>query len=325
LLIELNEKERSIMRIKLLSAAAILAAAVLAGCDAKPVTNASAGNANASNANVNAAAKPAAPTKEALVAIEKKAWEQWAARDEKGLDGYLASKFISAGPYGASDRAETLKSWTGHKCEMKELIFSDENVTELGEGLALLTFKAKSDIKCDGKTGPDPVNVSVLYVKEGEAWKAMYYQEVPSADSKGEYGPPTTPIDKTKELASLTAASDDLVSIEKKLWDTWKSQDRKAFEELVSAKFVGNGRGGFIGRDAFVKGAFDPPCKIESVGPGPMRSMDINKDLTMIVYRATQKGTCGTDKLPENVMAVSIFARENGKPMSIYYMENPVK
>lgn len=313
------------MKKVLLLIATISTAVLLATCGGT-AENKPAGNATASNTtNANSAAKPAGPSKDALVAIEKKAWEDWAARNEKGIDGYMAKNFVSVGNNGASLRADTLKSWTTHKCEMKELAFSNEKVTEMGDGVAMLTFQAKADIKCDGKTGPDPMNVSVLYVKEGDAWKAMYYQEVPAADAKGEYAPPSTPVDKVKELASLSAPDEGIVTVEKKLWDTWKAQDRKGFEEGISAKFFANGRAGQMDREAYIKGAFDPPCKVESASAGSMKAMEINKDLTMIIYRASQKGTCGTDKLPENVMSVSIYGRENGKPMAMYYMENPVR
>lgn len=315
------------MKTRIVSMMLIAAVGLISACNGvsenKPAANANASNANV--ANTATAPKTAAPTKEALIAIERKAWEDWAAKKADGLEGYMASKFVSIGNSGANDRAATMKSWTGHNCEMKSLAFSDEKMTELGDGVALLTFKATAPITCDGKAGPDPVNVSVLYANEGGAWKAMYYQEVPAADAKGEYAPPTTPFDKEKELASLSAAPEDIVTVEKKLWDTWKAQDRKAFEEHVSAKFVGNGRAGFSDREAYLKGAFDPPCKVESATAGPMKAMEINKDLTMIIYRASQKGTCGADKLPENVMSVAIYARENGKPMAMYYMENPVR
>lgn len=315
------------MRIKLLLTISILTALVLAGCGSGP-DNKPAGNSNASNAaanNTNSAAKPAAPTKDELVAIEKKAWQDWAARKGEELEGYMASKFVNVGSNGATVREDAMKSWTSHKCEMKELAFSNEKVTQLGDGAAMLTFQAKWDLKCDGKAGPDTLNVSVLYVNEGGKWKAMYYQETPAVGAKGEYAPPSTPVDKEKELASLSAPEDDIVAAETKLWETWKAQDRKGFEEHISAKFFANGRVGHMDRDAYLKGAFDPPCKVESVSTGPMKAMEINKDLTMIIYRSTQKGSCGTDKLPENVLSVSIYGKENGKPMAMYYMENPVK
>ncbi len=287
----------------------------------KPAANANAGNANASNSN--AVTKAAAPTAQTLSAIEKKSWEDWAKRDSSGIDGFLASKFVGVGSSGASDRAAAMKSWTDHKCEMKELTFSDERVTELAGGVYLLTYKATQTTTCDGKPNPSPVNSSTVYVKDGDAWKAMYYHEVPATDAKGEYSSPSTPVDKEKELASLSSAPDDIVAAEKKLWDTWKAQDRKGFEEHLSANFVGNSRAGYMDREAYLKSAFDSQCKVDNVAPGPMKAVEINKDLTMIIYRASQKGTCGTEKIPDNVISVSIYKRENGKPMAIYYMENP--
>ena len=316
------------MRIKLCLFISVLTASFLAGCGGAPANNSPA-NSNAANVNAgnsNVAAKTAAPTKEALIAIENKAWKDWAERNEKGLEGYMGSKFINVGYNGASDRAAAMKSWTSHKCEMKDMVFSDEAVTELADGIAMLTFKATGTITCDKVVGHSPLNVSVLYAKEGDAWKAMYYQETPAADSKGEYGPATTPVDKAAELASLAAAPEDIAATEKKLWETWKNRDEKAFREMVTDNIVGNGRSGRLaGADAYMKSSFDPTCKVESFTVGPMKAMEISKDLTMIIYRASQKGACGTDKLPENVMSVSIYRRENGKPKAAYYMENPVR
>lgn len=311
----------------------LLAVAIfgISACETTPInnTNSSANTSNANSANAaNSAstAKTAAPTAEALMAIEKKAWEDWAARNAGGLETYMASKFVNVGYNGASDRTAAMKSWTEHKCEMKDLAFSDEKVHQLADGVALMTFKATADIKCDGKSGPDPTNVAVLYVKEGDAWKAMYYQEVPAADAKGEYAEPTTPLDKEKELASLSAAPSDIADSEKKLWETWKAGDQKAFRALLADGIVGSGRSGtVVGADEYTKSAFDPSCKIESFSLSPMKSMEIAKDLTMIFYRASQKGACGETKLPENVMSVAIYKRENGAPKATYYMENPVR
>ena len=325
-----NEDKRTMKNI-LMTTATLFLALMIGACggaaDNRPAGNTNAANAgNANAANANSAAKTAAPTKDALLAIEKKAWEDWANRRVEGLETYMAANFVNVGYNGASVRADAMKSWTSHKCEMKDLVFSDDQMTELAEGVALLTFKAKADIKCDGKSGPDPTNVSVLYVKEGDAWKAAYYQEVPAADAKGEYTPSATPVDKAKELASLSAAPDDIVENEKKLWSTWQARDQAAFRALITDNFVGNGRtGALIGTEAYMKSAFGTECKVESISMGPVKAMEISKDLTMIVYRATQKGACGNDKLPENVMSTSIYKRENGKPKAMYYMENPVR
>ncbi|CAN5201476.1 hypothetical protein BH20ACI2_BH20ACI2_08740 [soil metagenome] len=315
------------MKTRIVSMMLIATVGLISACNGvsenKPVANA--GNANSLKANANAVTKTAAPTKETLIAIERKAWEDWAAKKADGLDGYMASKFVALGNSGANDRAAALKSWTGHNCEMKNLAFSDEKVTELGDGAAMLTFKATAPITCDGKAGPDPVNVSVLYVNEGGAWKAMYYQEVPAADAKGEYAPPTTPLDKEKELASLSSAPDDLVSAEKKLWDTWKAQDRKAFEEHIADNIVVNGPNGHSDKARYLTAAFESNCKVDTISLGPMKSMEISKDLTMMFYRAAVKGACGKDTIPANSFAATIYKRENGTPKAIYFMESPVR
>ncbi len=307
----------------------IAAVGLISACNGvsenKPAANANAANVNASKVNANTAVKTAAPTAEALIAIEKKAWEDWATRNVGGLETYMASKFVNVGNNGASVREDAIKSWTSHKCEMKELTFSNEKVTELSDGVALLTFQAKSDIACDGKTGPDPLNVSVLYVKEGDAWKATYYQEVPATDAKGEYAPPTSPFDKEKELASLSAAPDDLVAAEKKLWETWKTQDRKGFEAHIADNIVANGSNGLMDRAKYLTSAFESDCKIDTTSLGPMKSTEISKDLTMMFYRASVKGTCGKEPVPANTIATTIYKRENGTPKAIYFMESPVR
>lgn len=308
------------MRIKLIFSIAALA--LIAACSGT-ADNKPAGNANVSNANT--APKAAAPTKEALMAIERQAWTDWAERNEKGLDGYMASDFVNVGYNGASDRAAALKSWTSHKCEMGDMAFSDEAVTELGDGIALLTFKATGPITCDKIVGPSPLNVSVLYGKEGDAWKAKYYQEVPTADAKGDYGPPSATHDKAAELASLKTAPDDLVAAETKLWETWKTQDQKGFEEHISNDIVVNGTMGRLDRAAYLKYAFGSECKVESYNLGPMKAQEIGEGFTIIFYRAAVKGTCGKDTVPPNSIAATIYKSENGTPKAIYFMESPVR
>ena len=308
----------------------IASLALLAGCTGT-ANNGTAGNANtggADRANANVAADDAAntgiPSKDELVAIEKKGWEYWGTKNAAGLETYMGPKFLNVGSNGPSDRAAAMKSWTGHSCELNGLDFSDVNVRDLSDGLALMIFKATATMTCRSAPGPSPLNVSVIYGKDGDTWKAMYYHEVPAIDAKGEYGPPSTPPDPANELASLQAAPEAIASIEKKLFETWKAQDQKAFEEHISASFVGNGRAGRVSRGDYLKGAFGSDCKVDSYSTGPMRSMELAKDTTLIIYRASYKGTCGGQALPENVMAVSIYRTENGRPMVIYSMENPL-
>ncbi|HSI88939.1 MAG TPA: nuclear transport factor 2 family protein [Pyrinomonadaceae bacterium] len=306
--------------------AALMAVAFTLACEPGSTGNTTAvSNANAVNSNANTAPTSAAPTASELMAIERKAWDDWASRNATGLEGYMAPNFVNVGYNGASDRVAAMKSWTSHKCEMKDMAFSDEAVTQFADDLALLTFKATGAITCDGIVGPDPVNVSVIYAREGGTWKAMYYHEVPTADAKGEYGPPSATYDKSAELASLKPAPEDLVAAETKLWDTWKAQDQKGFEEHLADEIVVNGPQGRLDRAQQLKYAFGSECKVESINLGPMKSMELSEGVTMIFYRTAVKGTCGTETVPPNSMAATIYKRENGTPKAIYFMESPVR
>ncbi len=295
-------------------------------CEPTPTGNTTAvASANANNINANIATSSAAPALAELVAIERKAWDDWATRNAAGLEGYMASNFVNVGYNGASDRAAAMKSWTSHKCEMKDLKFSDEAVSQLAPDLALLTFKATGAITCDGTAGPDPMNVSVIYKREGDSWKAVYYQEVPTPDAKGEYGPAPASYDKAAQLASMDPAPQELVTTETKLWETWKTQDQKGFEENLSSDIVVNGAMGRADRAQYLKYAFGSECKVESYNLGPMKAQEIGDGLTMMFYRAAVKGTCGKDTVPPNSIAATIYKRENGTPKAIYFMESPVR
>jgi hypothetical protein len=315
-------KRRNIMKMLIGTIFLIATSILFAGCGGT-VEKSSAVNANAPAANAPAPAKPAPPTSEALLAIEKKSWEDWNNKDSKGIDSFMAANFVTVGYSGASERPAALKSWTEHKCEMKDLKFTDENVTSLADGVALLTFKADADIKCDGVAGPNPVWASTLYVKEGEAWKAAYYQETPAEGSKGSYGPVQEKKDVPQGTAQAPAA--EIAALENKLWETWKNRDDAGFSALVSDKYVGNGRNGRIDKAQLMKLAFDPACKIESYSLDAMKSISLSKDVVLVFYKGNQKGTCGKDAIPPVVMATSIHANEGGTWKNIYYMETPTK
>jgi hypothetical protein len=279
-------------------------------------------NANTNSANANTAApKASAPTKEALLAIEKKSWDDWSKKNEKGIDGFMAANYVDVGRSGIFDRATSIKRWIDHKCEMKSITFSDEQMNELAEGVALLTYKTTGDIVCDGKPSPTPTYSSTLYVREGDAWKAAYYQEVAAFDAKGEMVPTKPEPKKEASEAKPDAASEEFTALEKKIWETWKARDQNAFSALVSDKFVGNGNRGRSDKALMLKNAFDPTCKVESFSLGPIKAISVSKDVTLIAYSAQQKGACGKDAFPSPVSVGAMYVKENGKWMNVYYME----
>ena len=104
-------------------------AAFLAACGA-PAGNTGANNANAGNtANANTA-KPvaAAPTKDALMTMEKAGWEAWKNRDAKWMEENASDKYVGFGATGRMDKAASVKSYTTQKCEIKSYTLSDDQM-----------------------------------------------------------------------------------------------------------------------------------------------------------------------------------------------------
>ena len=161
------------------------AAIFLAACQ-PPANNSAPANSNANyNANANRAATAAAPTKDALLALDRSAFEAWKNKDTKFWDTFISSRFAAVEPSGKIDKAEVLKHFADDKCEVKSYSISDDQMTPLGTDAALLTYKASTDATCGGKPEPPNAWAATLYVREGDGWKAVFHGEnpIPAAGS----------------------------------------------------------------------------------------------------------------------------------------------
>ncbi len=139
---------------------------------AKPAAPAKKDAAPAKPADAKTDAKPDAAT-DALLALEKKAWEAWKAKDAKALDDWAAKDMVSiSGSSGRTDRATSLKMWAEDKCEIKSISFTDGMSAAFGADVSLLLFNVAVDGKCDGQAVPAESGATI-YIKEGGSWKAV--------------------------------------------------------------------------------------------------------------------------------------------------------
>src|SRR5262249_24889950 len=129
-----------------------------------------------------AESKPAAdPNTDAMLAVEKAGWEAWKARDPKKLEE-LTTKDLSFvelfGNYSAT-KADTIKSWTEGKDEIKSTNWTDAAGESLSPTLGVLMFKGSADGTCDGQKVM-PLYGTSFYVKEGDSWKLAFGFESPA-------------------------------------------------------------------------------------------------------------------------------------------------
>src|SRR5580704_18808884 len=102
------------------------AALVLTACSGNAPAN------NGNTANTAAETAPAAPAKDALVTLEKSAYEAWKSKDAKFWGTFLSNKFVGWGSSGRLDKASATKEYTGADCAIQSYALSDEQPRSLG-------------------------------------------------------------------------------------------------------------------------------------------------------------------------------------------------
>ena len=115
-----------------------------------------------------------------------------------------------------------------------------------------------------------------------------------------------------------------LQSKEQAGWQAWKDHDKKAFEEMLPDNSI-NIAGGSVdkGKQQIVKDATDPSCMVKSFSLSDFSYIWLDKDTVMMTYNATQDGTCGGKKIPDKVVASSLWQKKGGKWLSPFHQETP--
>ncbi|MEP6788967.1 MAG: nuclear transport factor 2 family protein [Acidobacteriota bacterium] len=307
----------------------LVAAALFAACGA-PAGNAPAANNANTNSNANAAAKPvaAAPTKEALFTLEKSAWEAWKNHDDKFWATYMSDKFVGFGQNGRVDKAGEIKLFTDTKVDVKSYSFSDENMTMLGNDVAVLTFKAAQDCVVNGKACPKEVWSSSVYVRDGDKWKEVMYAENPVVDPKAPPAKPAAPAAAKKDEAKPAEAKPDtltetLMAIETKAWEAWKVRDKAGVEGVMTKAFQYVSGLGVKNRDDSIKLWADAKCEgLDYKFSEPM-GVSIAPDVSLVTYKADVKGTCDGKPVTPAVWVASFDFKEGDAWKNAFYTDLP--
>ncbi len=313
------------IRIKhfVLTAAAALA---LTACE-QPGANYSTANrgntANISNANANAA-KPvaAAPTKEALMTLERSAYEAFKNKNAGFWDGFLSSNFVGFGQNGRLDRAAAIKEYSGADCDVKSYTISDESMMPLGADAAAITYKVAIDGTCGGQKMPANTWAAGVYVREGDSWKGAFHAETPVTDANS----PTPKAAPASAATSPAGAPADamattLMAVETKAWDAWKQRDAKAVEAIMAKDFTYLSGTGPQNKAASIKLWSEPKCEGLTYTHSEPKSVSLSKDVALVTYKADVKGTCDGKAIPPSVLAASFSVKEGDNWKNAFYTD----
>ncbi len=299
----------TLIRYFILAATAAIAFSACGG----PPANAPASNANASNAN---SAKPvaAAPTKDALMTLEKSGWEAWKNRDPKWTEQNYSDKGFNVGTTGRTEKAEMIKAYSTQKCEIKSYSLSDDQMRMAGPDVAILTFKSAQDVVCDGKKSPANVQSASIYAREGDKWKAVFYAEAAIVDPKATPAKSAdkkeSPKNDDKQVAPDTA-QDSLVSAEKAVWEAWKDHDGKKIEDLTTKEisFINIFGTYFANKADALKDWTSPGCDVKSVSVTNALATTLSPTASILTFKGGADGTCFGQKVGP-IWGTSVYVKD---------------
>ncbi len=303
----------------------VAAACILTACPAPDGNTA----ANTENANANANAPEttaAAPTKEALVTLEKSAYEAWKNKDAKFWDTFLADNFIGYGQTGKLDKASASKEYAGEECDVKSFEFSDETMTPIGTDAAFITYKVSVDGTCAGQKLPASSWAVGVYTRDGDNWKGAFHAEAPVVDPKAPAKPaaPAKAAESKEEAAKPDAATEALFTVEKKAWDDWKAGNAKGLDEFAGKEMVSlSSTDGWTARDVTLK-RWAEPCEIKSVSLTDPASMSFGSDFGLLTFTSSVDGTCGGQAVGKE-WGATIYAKEGDAWKAIMTFGTPAK
>lgn len=305
----------------------LLAIAVaFSGCGS-PAGNTPANNANAANANTNNA-KPvaAAPTKDALLALEKSGWDAWKNKDGKFFEDYLSTKYVGFGPNGRTDKAAAIKSLVDAKCDVKGYSWSDEQMKMVGSDVAVLTFKAAQDYTCDGKKGPASTWSSSVYVREGDKWKNVLYVENPVVDPNAPPAKSGAPAKKDDTVgkpadAKPDALTDAMMVVETKGWEAWKKRDVTGVQEVMGKEFMYVSGAGRKDKADAIKGWSEPKCEGLGYSLTEPMAVSLTPDVAFVTYKANVQGTCDGKPVDPSLWVASFDLKEGENWKNAFYTD----
>ena len=330
----------------------LLAAAstFFAACGA-PAANTGGNNAN-TNANVNTG-KPvaAAPTTDALMALDKQANEAYVKGDSKFFEGMLSDKFvILTGGGQRMDKDATVKMIAGVKCDIKSMDLTEPAMSMIDADTYALSYKATWDGTCNGPDGkamtvPSPVRSASIWVRSGDKWQAVFHGENLIVDPKNPVAPAAPPKKEEAKKDVKTAANsntasnnaaparatpdantDALVKVELALWEAWKAHDAKKLGDLMAkdVSFV-NIFGTYLATRAdALKDWTGTNCEIKSVSVTDGFASALSPTVEMLSRKGTADGTCGGQEVGGTVIwGVSIYVKDGDAWKFAFGMNSP--
>ncbi len=326
-------------------------AVFMSACDA-PAEN------KPANTNTNAA-KPAAaaPTKEALIDMDKKATEAWINGDKAYFEGFLSEKFVSFERGQRMSRAELLQMIGSFKCDVKTWSLDDPMMEKIDADTYVVSYKGTFDGSCTGEDGkdqkiPSPVRAASIYVRNGDKWQGAFHSETPIIDPKNPPAPPAAdknndakkeeakkdePKNDDKAVANSNTATapakptpsantEALVKLHTAGWEAFKAKDAKKFDEMLTTNFaLVDPIGGWMSGKANAIKQWTETMKCEGITKVSFTegfATALSPTVELLTGKGTADGTCDGQKNAP-IWTSAIYVKEGDVWKLAFMFESP--
>ena len=128
-----------------------------------------------------------------------------------------------------------------------------------------------------------------------------------------------------KDTQSTAALADQLLSVEKQFWESWKNGKPELFQELMTDDAVFFGQYGVSSKAEIMQQQKESvgSCKVENYALTNPRAIRIDDEAAILLYEARQDASCGGVKVQPIMHGSSVYARRAGRWLNLYRSEVP--
>jgi len=269
----------------------------------------------------------AAPTPDALLALEKQANAAYLISDAKFFEGILNDKFVMREGGRQMDKAAVVKLIAGNKCNVKDWKLEDPLMARIDAGTYVLSYRGTFDGSCSSLDGkpmkiPSPIRAATLWIRAGDMWRAAFHGQDPILDPKNPPSPAKAAGEKVSKkddraVANVKVAAYPstaaMMAVEKSVWEAWMAKDTAKLQGLTTPELSFQNIYGtyFANKADTLKNWTSTYCDIKSVSVTDGEGTLLSPAIGILNRTGTAEGSCNGEKLPPvPIYGTSVFVKD---------------
>jgi len=134
------------------------------------------------------------------------------------------------------------------------------------------------------------------------------------------WGQSSTPCQQPQPTVLDKTSGDEVtVRLERQGWEALKAKDTTTYERLLAEDFVSVGSDGITTKSE--EKNLPAQITLDDYKWEHMRVVHFNPDVTLLVYKATQKATVSGQSVPTPTWISSLWIKRNGSWQNTFYQE----